>query len=227
MPSDLIPMLTYHDETVDNAMELFESCRDVPVQYWGCKDVGLEPPRMDALVKRMKDAGKTTCLEGVRYSEEECMETARLALECGFDYLLGTIYFPSVHEFLRGEPIQYFPFCGRVHDHPSVLEGPIEEIVNQGRELTEAGVDGFDLLAYRYTGEAVRLARRFIRDVERPVIMAGSIGSFERLDEVRDLNPFAFTIGSAFFERNFVSGGSFADQIEAVVSYMKYPGDRT
>lgn len=226
MSPELIPMLTYNDETVDNALELFESSRDASVQYWGFKDVGLDPTQMKKIVDRMKDAGKITCLEGVRYSEEECLETARLAHECGFDYLLGTVYFEAVHEFLTDKSIQYFPFCGEVHDHPSILDGDLEGIVRQGQRLVEAGVDGFDLLAYRYTGNPVELAREFIRRVESPVIMAGSIGSFDRLDEVRELDPFAFTIGSAFFEKNFQSNGSFADQIEAVVSYMENPGDR-
>ena len=44
----------------------------------------------------MKAAGKTTFLEVVTYSEEECMRGAKLGVECGFDWLLGSLFYDSV-----------------------------------------------------------------------------------------------------------------------------------
>ena len=41
MKPELIVMLTHHDETVQNALALFEECKDLPVTHWGFKDVGL------------------------------------------------------------------------------------------------------------------------------------------------------------------------------------------
>jgi hypothetical protein len=40
-----------------------------------------------------------------------------------------------------------------------------------------------------------------------------------RLDEVKDTSPWAFTIGSAFFDKKF--GENFREQIDAVCDYMK------
>jgi len=41
MKPKIIVMLTYHDETVPNALEIFDQCKDLPVKYWGFKNVGL------------------------------------------------------------------------------------------------------------------------------------------------------------------------------------------
>jgi hypothetical protein len=220
MPPHLITMLTYHDQTVPDALAVFDQCRDLPVDYWGFKDVGLPVEDMKKLVAAIKDAGKTAFLEVVRYSEEECLASARLAVQCGFDYLAGTIFHPRVHEFLRASPINYFPFCGKVSGSPSILEGSISVIIDEAREIEHLGVDGFDLLAYRYVGQAEELARQFIRAVKVPVVMAGSIDSFERLDRVRDLRPWGFTIGSAFFDKRFIPGAPFRDQIHKVTEYL-------
>ena len=68
--SELIVMLTHNDVTVPNALEVFTSCRDLPVKYWGFKDHGLEPAAMKQLVDVMMANGKTTFLEVVSYTEE-------------------------------------------------------------------------------------------------------------------------------------------------------------
>jgi phosphoribosylformimino-5-aminoimidazole carboxamide ribonucleotide (ProFAR) isomerase len=82
-------------------------------------------------------------------------------------------------------------------------------------------VDGFDLLTYRYTGDAPRLLREVVRATHLPVVSAGSIASFERIDEVWETGAWGFTIGSAFFEQRFVSGGPLRDNIAAVASWLE------
>lgn len=67
----------------------------------------------------MKDAGKTTFLEVVTYSEQECMAGAQTAVEMGFDYLLGTLFFDSVYDYLRQHQVKYLPFCGTVTEVPA------------------------------------------------------------------------------------------------------------
>ena len=42
MESKIIIMLTHNDQTVKNALEVFDSCKDLPVDFWGFKDVGYE-----------------------------------------------------------------------------------------------------------------------------------------------------------------------------------------
>ena len=50
------------------------------------------------------------------------------------------------------------------------------------------------------------------------VCLAGSVSSYQRLDEVKDADSWTFTIGGAFFENKF--DGTFAEQIDKVVDYM-------
>lgn len=220
MSPNLIVMLTYNDRTVPDALEVFEAAKGCKAENWGFKDIGLPSDQMKRLVGRMKEANKTSYLEVVRYSEEECLESAQIALKCGFDYLLGTVYHESVRDQLAGSPIKYMPFCGRVSGSPSILEGSVTQIVEDARRIAARGVDGFDLLAYRHTSDPETLASQFVREIELPVIVAGSIGSFERLDKVKNIDPWGFTIGSAFFDGRFGKELSFGQQVDRVVDYL-------
>jgi hypothetical protein len=224
MKPELIVMLTHHDQTVPEAISLFEKLRDSPVTHWGFKDVGLPHDQMRTLVQRMKEAGKTTFLEVVSLSEEEGLVGARLAVEAGFDILMGTVYFDSIQDYLKGKAVQYYPFPGHVYSHPSILGGAIEEIVDHARMLERRGVDGMDLLAYRYTGDATRLLQEVVRATRVPIVCAGSIASFERIAEVRDAGAWGFTIGSAFFEKKFVPAGTFRDNVMAVWEWLEKAG---
>jgi len=221
MAPQLITMLTYKDETVKNSFEVFDQCADLPAPFWGFKDVGLPKPDMKRLVERMKARGKTTFLEVVSLTEKECLDGAGLALDCGFDYLMGTVYYDSVFRLMRGKATKFFPFAGKVSGHPSILEGSIPEIVADGRRMQDLGVAGFDLLAYRYTADAEALAEAFVQGVRVPVVLAGSIDGFPRLDVMKRIQPWAFTIGSAFFDKKFVPEGSFREQMASVLDYLR------
>ena len=225
MKSELIVMLTHHDQTVTNALDLFEELKDLPVKHWGFKDVGLPHERMEALVKRMKEAGKTTYLEVVSLSEAEGLAGARLAFEAGFDILMGTVYFDSIHAYLRDKPVKYYPFPGHVYDHPSILGGTIDEIVEHARGMEAKGVQGLDLLAYRYTGDAPRLLREVVAAVQIPVVSAGSVATFDRIAEIWAARTWGFTIGSAFFDGAFVPGGSFKENMMAVWNWLENAAD--
>ena len=221
MQPELIVMLTHHDQTVPQAHSLFAAAQDLPVRCWGFKDVGLPVAEMQSLVRAMKDAGKTTLLEVVSLSEADGLRGAQVALDGGFDILMGTVYFPSIRDLLHGTAVQYYPFPGHVHSHPSILDGEIDEIVAHARWLEAQGVQGLDLLNYRYTGDAFRLLKEVVRAVEIPVVSAGSIASFERIAEVQEAGAWGFTIGSAFFEEAFVPGGSLGDNISAVWNWLE------
>ncbi len=220
MKPELIVMLTHQDMTVKNANELFEECKDLPVTHWGFKDVGLPHEQMKELVRRMKVEGKVTYLEVVSLSEEDGLIGAKLAVEAGFDILMGTVYFDSIHQFLKDKPIKYYPFPGHVHSHPSILDGTIEEIVNHAISLQSTGVQGLDLLAYRYVGDARKLLLDVVKATNIPLVCAGSIATFQRIAEVWEANSWGFTIGSAFFDMKFVPGGSFKENIEAVTDWL-------
>jgi len=216
---NLIVMLTHNDETVNNAHEIFEKCKNSDAKFWGFKEKSLPIEQMKNLYKYMKECGKTTFLEVVEYTEKEGLEGAKIALECGCDILMGTMFFDSINEFCKKNNLRYMPFVGNVTERPSILEGEIDEIIKEANEYLKKGVYGFDLLGYRYTGNAVELNERFVLEVNAPVCIAGSVNGYERLDELKNINPWSFTIGSAFFENKF--DGSFEEQINKVCEYVK------
>lgn len=221
MSPHLIVMLTHHDQTVPHALEVFEACKTSPAEYWGFKDRGLSGDRMKRLVDAIKRARKNVCFEVVHYGEAECLKSAQLAVEMDIDYVLGTRYYDSVNALLAGTSAKYVPFCGRVSGVPSVLEGSISEIIEEAETIARGEVYGFDLLAYRYRGDPVRLARAFVRAINLPVVIAGSIGSFNQLDVIKELHPWAFTVGSAFFEHKF-GHAAIGEQIEEVIAHLNH-----
>ena len=217
---ELIVMLTHHDQTVPDALELFERTKEYPITHWGFKDVGLSPKEMEPIVSAMRDASKVTFLEVVSLSEEEGLQGARLAVELGFDILMGTVFYPSIGAYLRDKQVRYYPFPGHVHSHPSILDGSIDEIVSHACELEEYGVHGLDLLTYRYTGNASRLLTEVVQATEVPIVSAGSIASYERIQEVWESGAWGFTIGSAFFDQQFVPNTSFEENVFAVCKWL-------
>lgn len=215
---NLIVMLTHNDKTVENALDIFEICRDLPVECWGFKEAPLNTNEMKKCFSRMKECGKTTFLEVVEYDEASGLCGAAIAAECGADVLMGTKYYDSINDFCKTHNLGYLPFVGRVTERPSVLDGEIDEIIGEANRLVKKGVDGFDLLGYRYTFDANELNSRFIREVNAPTCVAGSVDSTDKLDLIKRERPWAFTVGSAFFENKFGSG--FADQINFVLDYV-------
>ncbi len=74
---------------------------------------------------------KKTFLEVVEYTEEEGLERAKIALECGCDILMGTLFYDSINEFCKSNNLKYMPFVGQVEDRPSILKGSIDEMINE------------------------------------------------------------------------------------------------
>ena len=87
-------------------------------------------------------------------------------------------------------------------------------------ELMDKGIEGFDILAYRHVTDGEKLAREFCAAVPAKICIAGSINSFARIDTMFEIGPWTFTMGSALFEKKFVPGGSFRDNLKAVADYM-------
>lgn len=222
---ELIVMLTWNDKTVENAIEVFESARHTNVNYWGFKEEGLPREEMVKLVHLIHDAGKTAVLEVVAYEEDACVDGAKVCAECGFDILMGTVYFESVQKIAEDNGIVYYPFVGKIEGRPSVLKGTIEGMIDEANGLIrDKGIKGIDLLGYRYTGDAVKLNQEFVKRVNGNVCLAGSVSSFQRLSEIKRTGAWAFTIGGAFFEKKFCEG-TFADNINAVLDYLDREGD--
>lgn len=218
MKPELIVMLTHNDLTVENAYQVFEECKNSKALYFGFKEQPLPLEEMKRVFTKMKECGKRTVLEVVEYTEAEGLEGAKMAVECGCDVLMGTIYHESIHQLCKQHNIDYMPFVGTIVDRPSILTGSVDSMVKEALELKNRGVFGIDLLGYRYDGDAEQLISEIVLKTDMPVCVAGSIDSYDRLQFVKDIQPWAFTIGSAFFDKQF--GESIPEQIDTVCDFI-------
>lgn len=217
----LILMFTLNDMTVPDAIDYFEQIKDLPVDYFGYKEIGLEPEKMKVLNDKIHKAGFQSFLEVVEYEEEAILGPAQMAVDMGFDYLMGTIYFPSIWSIID-KKIKYFPFCGKIYGRPSNLDGTIEEIAEDAKRIGAEGADGFDLLAYRYVDPAKvdELVKTVKNALKVPIVSAGSINSLERVDKTIEQGVWGFTIGGALFEKKFVPDGSYRENVAAVLKKL-------
>lgn len=218
MKPELIVMLTHNDLTVENAYQVFEQCKETKALYWGFKEQPLPIEEMKRIYARMKECGKRTVLEVVEYTEAEGLEGAKMAAICGVDILMGTCYHESIRQFCLQHNIAYMPFVGHIVGRPSILEGSIDSMVAEAVSLKEKGVFGIDLLGYRYNADAEQLISDVVSKTGIPVCVAGSIDSYDRLQFIKKVQPWAFTIGSAFFDGKF--GSSIAEQINQVCDFI-------
>ena len=214
---EFIFFLTYSDVTVYNAIDVFEKRKNTGIKYVGFKDVGLPKEKLLELHERMKKEGMTTFLEVVSATEEDNLRSAKMGIELGVDNLIGGTYVRQTLLLLQDTNIKYFPYIGKVIGHPCLLRGTIEEITRDARTVEDLGANGIDLLAYRYDGNPEHLIRTVQEAVRIPLIIAGSINSLERVRKMTELDVWAFTIGSAIFDKKFVPSGTLSDQITAVL----------
>jgi hypothetical protein len=143
-------------------------------------------------------------LQVVATSREAELESIRAALKIGVDYLLGGRHVEDALLLLRGSQVRYFPFAGRTVAHPTVLQGKMDEIVEDARRIASiSGVHGLDLLVYRFAGEGdpAELTRHVVEAVDVPVIAAGSIDSETRVKAMIHADTWGFTVGSALLRK--------------------------
>ncbi|RUV66515.1 MAG: cupin domain-containing protein [Mesorhizobium sp.] len=197
-------MLTRNDRTVEDAPTQLRAALNLGVRHIGFKDLGLPIDQLKSLNQAIKAGGATSYLEVVSLDWESEIVSAKAAVEIGVDILLGGTRVDDVLPIVAGSSIQYFPFPGRISGHPSVLEGTIEEIVESAKALTARdGVHGLDLLAYRSREDVPTLIRKVCATVSKPVYVAGSIDTPERIAVVRDAGAAGFTIGTAALDGKY------------------------
>jgi hypothetical protein len=224
---NFIFMLTQHDQTVKNALEVFETLADSSLEYVGFKDIGLPLADLHELSRAIRASGKKVMLEVVSLEREAELGSAKAAITLGVDYLLGGTHASDVLPLLEGTSIQYFPFPGRIEGHPSNLRGTYSEIVQSAQSLTAfEGVHGLDLLAYRWNGDVPALTRAVVDGVNKPVIAAGSVDNFERIQALHRAGVWGFTIGSAMFANQY-PGGSVRAQVDWVAQQLSSLNQRS
>jgi hypothetical protein len=217
---EFIFMLTHGDRTVPNARAVYDEIRDCDLRYVGFKDIGLPIPELRSLSEAIRADGREVMLEVVSEAKDDELRSIRSALEIGVDWLLGGTHPQEALQILAGaDGIRYCPFPGRVIGHPSLLRGTVEEIAADADRLTcLPGVHGLDLLAYRYDGDVEALASAVNEHAHGPVIAAGSVDSLERIDALKRIGVWGFTIGGAIFDGKFAGAPSVAAQIDTVLA---------
>ena len=213
--AEFIFMLTHHDATVADALDVYEGLRATELRHVGFKDIGLPMDVLAELARRMRADGRTVYLEVVSVTVEDELRSIRAAREIGVDVVMGGTHPDEALPLLAGSGLRYYPFPGRVVGHPSVLEGTVQEIAASAAGMTARdGVHGLDLLAYRHAGDVPAIIRAVVDASAGPVVIAGSIDSAERIEAVTRLGAWGFTIGGAVFEGVLPAGPTVREQVE-------------
>jgi hypothetical protein len=215
---EFIFMLTRDDVTLTDAREIYASVADSGVRHVGCKDVGLPREELAALMDDIRANGHVSYLEVVSETEEGTLNSARVAAEVKPDYLIGGTLIEPVQEIIAGTGIRFFPYVGQIVGHPCLLRGSIEEIVADTERAAVLGVDGINLLAYRYDGDVEALTRAVVGATDLPVICAGSVDSTDRIRALDRCDAWAFTIGTAALDGVLVDGAPLRGQLEAALT---------
>ena len=212
-------MLTRNDRTVEDASQQLQTALGLGVRHIGFKDIGLPIEQLKSLNAAIKAGGATSYLEVVSLDRESEIVSAKAAVEIGVDILLGGTRVDDVLPIIKGSSIQYYPFPGRITGHPSVLEGSIEEIVASARAMAARdGVHGLDLLAYRSAENVPELMKAVCAAVAKPVFVAGSIASPERIAIVQGAGAAGFTIGTAALDGQYpAKGKDVPNQLSAIL----------
>lgn len=219
---NLIVMLTQNDLTVYNAYDLFNECKHLGVKYWGIKEAPLSAAEIKHIFSLFHQYGKIAVLESVTYSEEEGLESAKNAAASNCDILIGTKYYDSINEICKKNKIKYMPYIGKVYNRPSILDGSSDDLIEESNKYIDKGVYGVNFLGYRHKNTSDEFIGNILQKLKTNICVAGSIDSFEKLDELIKYSPWGFTIGNAFFANKF--GLGFSQQIERVYSYIDKEG---
>ncbi|QIG46551.1 hypothetical protein G5V57_01510 [Nordella sp. HKS 07] len=218
---DFIFMLTHHDKTVQNCLDVYDTLSGIGLKHVGFKDVGVDKATLKELTRRIKADGCIAYVEVVSQTPESIRQSITTAAELGVDRVLGGQDIKlAMDTFKTGGP-SYYPFPGKPTGHPTKLGGTAADVETDCRNAVASGCPGVDLLAYRATDadplDLIRAARRGVGD-DGYLIVAGSIDSPARIKAVAAAGANAFTIGSAVFEEVFAQGiKGVRDQCKAVL----------
>lgn len=221
-PVDFIFMLTRDDRTIADAEAVLDEAIAVGLRHIGFKDIGATPATLQALTRRIGEAGGVSYMEVVSTSRDAALHSAAIAVEIGVDCLLGGTEIDATLRILDGSDIDYFPFPGFPEGHPTKLGGSALDVAAHCASFLNQGCRGADLLAYRATQaeplELVRAARNAL-GARGELIVAGNVNSFERIAALREAGVDAFTIGSAIFDGSLSpQAGTLRARLEAVIA---------
>jgi len=221
---NFIFMLTHHDKTVPNCLDVFDEIAGLGLAHVGFKDVGVDADTLKALTRRIKAAGALAYVEVVSTTPDTIRRSIKAAAGLDVDRVLGGQDLTFALESFSSSKIGYHPFPGRPEGHPTRLGGSAADIERDCERATAAGCPGVDLLAYRAIEadpvDLIKAARRGLGK-EGYLIVAGSVSTPERIKALGDEGADAFTIGTAIFEERFAPGvKGVKGQCEAVLKVL-------
>jgi len=221
---EFIFMLTHHDVTISNALQVFEEVKGTGLKCIGCKDVGLNIDQYKELFSEFRKHGIESFLEVVTYSDEEHFRGVDLALKIGADNLIGGMppYTKKTMDYLKEKQARtrFFPYIGKITGHPCVLGGSVDGIIKDGKEAEKHGIRGINLLLYRYSNDQKKLLKTATNELKVPLIVAGNVATFDQIKELQENGIWAFTIGGAVLEKKFAKNGTIKEQIQAVLKNL-------
>lgn len=219
--SEFIFMLTRHDRTVEDCLEIMDTIADLGVRHIGFKDMGMPLAVLSELNRRIQASGATSYLEVVSTTPRDCLHAARSAVEIGVDRLLGGSG-PVVADMLAllaGSHIEYLPFPGQAVGHPARLHGTLDDIARDCRRYGKLGCAGVDLLAYRACdADPLELVHTARAATDGWLIVAGSVDSPARIRALCEAGVDAFTVGTAVFNARFATQSDVRTQLQAVLA---------
>ncbi len=218
----VLAMLTKDDQTVENAFEVYQKNKNAKTPCWGFKDINISIESAKILAEQILRDEKEFFFESLVREEEEAIDITKLAIECNADYLTAMEYFDSVNDLIKDTKVKYFPTCGKRGGYPRrMLYGTIDEIINDAKRIALKGVDGICLSVFRYEdGDPIELTKRFVNEVDIPLVVSGSINNDERLDFIREVKPWGFTIGTALFDDSFGPEKSIQKKLDHIYNYV-------
>jgi hypothetical protein len=221
---DFIFMLTRNDQTIETCLDVVAQVSPLGIKHIGFKDVGVDFDTLRRLNDTIKTAGGTSYLEVVSTSTEACLGSARAAAEIGVDCLLGGIDVERMLEALEGSAVQFFPFVGRPHGHPTLLAGSPEDVAEDCARASRLGCAGVDLLAYRATeADPIALVEAARAATAGRLIVAGSVDSRDRVRALAEAGADAFTVGTAALAGVFSPHKlTLAGQLEEILAACAY-----
>ena len=220
--TNFVLMLTENDRTVANAHAILDNVGPCQLDHIGFKDVGLPWEDLRALADRIHDLGARAYLEVVSVDAAAELRSIEAGIELGVDAILGGTHVDEALSIIADAPVEYWPFPGEIIGHPSVLAGDIPSIVASAVDLSSRdGVDGLDLLAYRFSGDVPALTQAVVRAVSVPVLAAGSVDSADRIAALQRAGVWGFTVGTAVLNGSMAIDApsrSVADLVAAVAT---------
>jgi hypothetical protein len=220
---DFVFMLTRQDQTVEDCLAVMDDIAPIGLTHVGFKDVGVTPDVLRALHGKIKATGATSYMEVVSTTPEAALQSARVAADLGVDRLLGGTQVDEILAILAGTKVQYLPFPGRPHDHPTKLGGSVQQITDDTKASRAKGCAGVDLLAYRATeADPIELVHAARAASDGILLVAGGVKNAAQIRALKAAGADSFTVGSAALDGSFAPRmGSLRSQLQAVLDACK------